>query len=119
MVLREIDKYTVMKAILTLISAVLLVSTFSFAGNGENAVDKLVNRKIQYPEWLRSKQIETKVMVTLHVNEAGAFEISEIHSDSPEMIEAVKKQIAKLKLKVTPDIIGKDFSYTFNFKIQQ
>lgn len=108
-----------MKAFTLLFSATVLMASLTFAGNGESTLDKLINRKIHYPESLRAKQIDTRVNVLLSVNDSGSIEIISIESDSNELIEAVKQQVSQLKIKDTSDLIGKQFKYTFHFKIQE
>ncbi len=108
-----------MKATLGIISMFLLISTFSFAGNGESALDRLMNRKIFYPESLRSQHIEATVMVKLKINEKAKIEIVSIQSDSEEMKKAVERQVMNLKYKATSNLIGSEFDYTFKFKVQE
>lgn len=108
-----------MKATHLLFSFSLLISSFSFAGNGENALDRLMNRKIFYPEALSVKGVEATVKVTVRVNELGALEVVSIASESAEMSEAVKNQVEHLKFTAPVDLIGKEFEYSFRFQVQK
>ena len=108
-----------MKATHLLFSFSLLISSFSFAGNGKNALDRLMNRKIFYPEALSAKGVEATVKVTVRVNELGALEVTSITSDSQEMSEAVQKQVEKLKFTAPNELIGKEYEYSFRFQVQK
>lgn len=108
-----------MKATHLLFSFFLLISSFSFAGNGKNALDRLMSRKIFYPEALSQKGVETTVKVTVRVNESGALQVISIASDSQEMNEAVQKQVEHLKFTAPSDLIGKEFEYSFKFQVQK
>jgi len=112
-----------MKATLGIISMFLLISTCGFAGNGSrigrDALDRLMNRKIFYPESLRAQHIEATVSVKLKINEKAKIEIVSIQSDSEEMKAAVEHQVMNLKYKATPGLIGSEFDYTFTFKVQE
>lgn len=108
-----------MKATLGIISAFLLISTFSFAGNGESALDRLMTKKIYYPESLRAQHIEATVTVKLKINEKGKIEIVSIQSDSEEMKKAVERQVINLKYKAPANLIGSEFDYSYKFKVQE
>jgi len=108
-----------MKATHILFGILFMTSTLSFAGNGENALDRLMNRKISYPEALSMKGIEATVRVTVRVNETGTLEVISIASDSPEMSKAVKKQVENLNFSAPTNLIGKEFNYSFKFQVQQ
>lgn len=107
-----------MKATTILFGIFLAVSTLSFAGNGDSAVDKIISKKIAYPESLRSKGIEATVQVKLKINEEGKLEIVSIQSDSEEMKAAVERQVNKLKYKANSALFNQEFDYTFKFKLQ-
>lgn len=107
-----------MKASHILFSLFLVISSFGFAGNGESALDRLMNRKISYPEALRSKGIEATVKVKIRVSKLGSLEVVSIESDSPEMREAVEKQVKQLKFSAPANLIGKEFDYSFRFQVQ-
>jgi hypothetical protein len=93
--------------------------SFVFAGNGENLLDRLMHRKISYPESLRAKGIETSVHVKVRVLAENKIEIIEITSDSEEMKAAIEKQVQQIKIRVPQNLIGNTFNYTFKFQVQK
>lgn len=93
--------------------------SFVFAGNGENLLDRIMHRKISYPESLRAKGIETTVQVKVLVLAENKIEILQITSDSEEMKAAIEKQVQQIKIKVPQNLIGNTFNYTFKFQVQK
>ena len=91
----------------------------SFAGNGEGLLDRIMHRKISYPESLREKGIETTVHVKVRVLAENQLEIVEISSDSNEMKTAVEKQVQQIKINLPQYLVGNTFNYTFKFQVQK
>jgi len=109
-----------MKATILFIALFLTTSTsFVFAGNGENLLDRIMHRKISYPESLREKGIETTVKVKVRVLSENQIELIEITSDSEEMKAAIEKQVQQIKIRVPQNLVGNTFSYTFKFQVQK
>ncbi len=106
-----------MKAII-LITGFVLATTFSFAGHGETIVDRIMHRKISYPESLREKGIETTVRLRLRVVSEYEVEIVRISSDSEEMNAAVAEQVRHIRFRLPKGLVGSEFSYTYRFKVQ-
>src|SRR6218665_4008985 len=98
-----------MKAVV-LLAGMFLATSVTFAGNGENLVDRLVKRKVSYPEALRAQGVEATVNVKLRVVAGGLVEIIAIDSESEEMKAAVEKQLRQLKFKNPAQVAGKEFS---------
>jgi outer membrane biosynthesis protein TonB len=94
-------------------------SSFVFAGNGDNILDRIMHRKIAYPESLREKGIETTVHVKVLVLAENQLEILEITSDSEEMKAVIEKQVQQIKIKVPQNLVGNTFNYTFKFEVQK
>ncbi len=119
-VLRETNqKIEDMKAIVLFTSLLFATSYTALAGNGETLLDRIMHRKISYPEALRAKGIETTVNVKVRVVAENQLEIVEITSDSEEMKAAVEKQVKQIKLSVPQNLIGNTFNYTFKFQVQK
>ncbi len=93
--------------------------SFVFAGNGENLLDRIMHRKISYPESFRAKGIETTVHVKVRVLAENKIEIIEITSESEEMKAAIEKQVQQIKIKVPQNLVGNTFNYTFKFQVQK
>jgi outer membrane biosynthesis protein TonB len=109
-----------MKATILFIALFLTTSSsFVFAGNGDNLLDRIMHRKISYPESLRSKGIETTVYVKVRVLAENQIELIEIASDSEEMKAAIEKQVQQIKIKVPQNLIGKTFNYAYKFEVQK
>lgn len=108
-----------MKTVIITLGIFLSVGTTAFAGNGESLVDRIMNRKISYPEALKAKGIETTVKVKVRVISENQLEIISIASDNNEMTQAVKQQIQNLKVNLPTNLIGQEFSYAFKFEIQK
>lgn len=108
-----------MKAIILFTSLLFATSYTALAGNGETLLDRIMHRKISYPEALRAKGIETTVHVKLRVLSENQIEIVEITSDSNEMKEAVEKQVKQIKFNVPQNLVGNTFNYTFKFQVQK
>lgn len=108
-----------MKATVLFIGMFLMTNTFVFAGNGDNLVDRIMHRKISYPEALRAKGIEATVSVKLRVVNGGKVEIVDITSDSEEMKAAVAQQVERLKFRAPSNLVGEEFDYTFKFQVQK
>lgn len=108
-----------MKAMVLLIGIFFSTGAFVMAGNGETLLDRIMHRKISYPESLRSKGIETTVQVKLRVVSEGQIEILELTSDSEEMKAAVEKQVQQIKIKLPQNLVGQVFTYTFRFQVQK
>lgn len=111
-------KSKIMKKSFLVAGIIFGLSGMVFASNGESAVDRILHKKISYPEALRAKGIEAKVNVRLKVNEQGKLEIISMDSDSKELKEAVERQVKQLKFKAEEQLIGSVFNYSFNFKVQ-
>lgn len=108
-----------MKAVVLTIGFVFAVGAAAFAGNGESLVDKIMHRKISYPEALRAKGIEATVTVQVRVVSENCLEIVSIDSENGEMTEAVKKQIERMKVTIPTSMIGQLYTYAFKFKVQK
>lgn len=109
-----------MKATILFIALFLTTAgSFVFAGNGENLLDRIMHRKISYPESLRAKGIETTVKIKVRVISENQIELVEITSDSEEMKAAIEKQVQQIKIRVPQNLIGNTFNYTFKFQVQK
>jgi|GEM_PF-2504359 len=109
-----------MKATILFIALFLTTTgSFVFAGNGDNLLDRIMHRKISYPESLRAKGIETTVFVKVRVISENQIELIEIASDSEEMKAAIEKQVKQVKIRVPQNLIGNTFNYTFKFQVQK
>ncbi|MNJ84948.1 hypothetical protein D3C87_24120 [compost metagenome] len=108
-----------MKTIILFISFFLTTGSIALAGNGETLLDRIMHRKISYPESLRAKGIETTVQVKVRVISENKVEIIEIISDSEEMKASVEKQVQQIKFNVPQNLIGNVFNYTFKFQVQK
>jgi len=107
-----------MKAIVLLVG-MAISGTIAFAGNGETLVDKLVKRRVSYPEALKAKGIEATVNVKLRLIENGEVEILAIDSESAELKASVERQLKSLKFRNAASFIGKEFNYTFSFQVEK
>lgn len=109
-----------MKATILFIALFLTTTgSFVFAGNGDNLLDRIMHRKISYPESLRAKGIETSVYVKVRVISENQIEIIEIASASEEMKAAIEKQVQQIKIRVPQNLVGNTFNYTFKFQVQK
>lgn len=108
-----------MKAVILFIALFLTTGSVALAGNGENLLDRIMQRKISYPESLREKGIETTVRIKVRVLAENQIEIIEIASESEEMKAAIEKQVQQIKIKVPQNLIGNTFNYTFKFQVQK
>jgi outer membrane biosynthesis protein TonB len=106
-----------MKAIIT--SLLLLIGGATFAGSGENLLDRIMHRKISYPESLRSKGIEARVNVLIRVTDENSVEIVTIDSESAELKVAVEQQIKQLKFNLPKSMVGQIFQYVYKFEVQK
>jgi outer membrane biosynthesis protein TonB len=102
-----------------LFSALFLTASLSFAGNGESLLDRIMHRKISYPESLREKGIETTVHVKVRVLAENQLEVVEIASESEEMKAAIEKQVQQIKINLPQSLVGNTFNYTFKFQVQK
>ena len=108
-----------MKATILFIALFLTTASAAFAGNGESLLDRIMHRKISYPESLREKGIETTVTVKVRVLAENQLEIVKITSESEEMKAAIEKQVQQMKIRVPQNLIGNTFNYTFKFQVQK
>ena len=108
-----------MKTFILFIGFFLTTGSIALAGNGETLLDRIMHRKISYPESLRSKGIETSVQVKVRVVSENKVEIIEIISDSEEMKASVEKQVQQIKFHVPQNLIGNTATYTFKFQVQK
>ncbi len=108
-----------MKATILFIALFVTTGSFVFAGNGENLLDRIMHRKISYPESLREKGIETTVKVKVRVLAENQLEIVNITSDSEEMKAAIEKQVQQIKIRVPQNLVGDTFTYTYKFQVQK
>ena len=108
-----------MKSVILFIAIFFTTASASFAGNGDNLLDRIMNRKIFYPESLREKGIETTVHVKVRVLAENQLEIIEIASDSEEMKAAIEKQVQQIKIRLPQNLVGNTFHYTFKFQVQK
>lgn len=108
-----------MKAVILFIALFFTTGSVVLAGNGETLLDRIMHRKISYPESLREKGIETTVRVKVLVVAQNQIEIVEIASDSEEMKAAVEKQVQQIKISVPQNLVGNTFTYTYKFQVQK
>lgn len=108
-----------MKTIILFIALFITTGSVALAGNGETLLDRIMHRKISYPESLREKGIETTVHVKVRVLAENQLEIVQIDSDSEEMKAAIEKQVQQIKIKVPQNLIGNTFNYTYKFQVQK
>jgi hypothetical protein len=101
-----------MKAVMILAIALIGGNSIVYAGNGEKAFKKMLERKIFYPLSVQS-QNDVSVTVSVCVSEVGELFISSVVSENQEMNDAIRKQFEKLSVKVTPDMYGKTYQYKF------
>jgi outer membrane biosynthesis protein TonB len=107
-----------MKAIV-LLAGMAISGAVAFAGNGETLIDKLVKRRVSYPEALKAKGIEATVNVKLRLIENGEVEILSIDSESEELKASVERQLKSLKFRNASSFIGEEFNYTFRFQVEK
>jgi hypothetical protein len=99
--------------------SLLLISSFSFAGNGEKAFRKLINSKIMYPLHLNQK-VETEVYVEFTVLENAQIRIDSISCPNEEVCTAIAEQLTNLKFEANNlDIINKTFAYKFKLEVEK
>lgn len=108
-----------MKTVILFIALFMTTGSIALAGNGENLLDRIMQRKISYSESLREKAIETTVHVKVRVLSENQLEIVEIASDSEEMKAAIEKQVQQVKIRVPQNLVGNTFNYTFKFQVQK
>lgn len=108
-----------MKTVILFIALFMTTGSIALAGNGENLLDRIMQRKISYPESLREKGIETTVHVKVRVLSENQLEIVQIASDSEEMKAAIEKQVQQVKIRVPQNLVGNTFNYTFKFQVQK
>ncbi len=108
-----------MKAVLISFGLVLTLASTAFAGNGKSIVDRIMNRKISYPEALRAKGVEATVNVKVRVIAENQLEVVSIASENAEMTAAVKQQIERMKVNIPVSMIGQIYSYAFHFEVQK
>ncbi len=108
-----------MKLIVNTLLFVLVISTFSFAGNGERTLKEKINRKIKYPTSLLKDKQEVVVSINIHIREDGKMEIQQIDSQSEAVTQSILKQIEALHFTPTADMYGKDYPFRFVLKVQE
>ncbi|AEA45450.1 hypothetical protein [Fluviicola taffensis] len=108
-----------MKATILVITLFLTTFTSAFAGHGDNSLDRIIHRKISYPESLREKGVEASVYVKVRILAENKLEILQIASDSEEMKAIIEKQVQQIKIKVPQSLVGNTFNYTFKFQVQK
>ena len=94
----------------------LFITGMTYAGNGESMIDRLIKRKISYPEALKQKGIEASVQVKLRLLENGKVEVLAIESDSQEMKAEITKQLERISFKNVDQLVGQEFEYKFHFR---
>lgn len=99
-------------------AAALLVSTNSFAGNGERLLKKKVSNAVRYPSMNASEKAETTVTAWITVDENGSVKVTGMTTSSPAAASAIKKQLEKITHLPTEELIGKTFAYRFVLKVQ-
>lgn len=101
-----------MKAVMILAIALIGGNSIVYAGNGEKAFKKMLERKIFYPLSVKAQE-EVTVTVSICVSEVGELFVSSVVSENQEMNEAIRKQFEKLNVKITPDMYGNTYQYKF------
>ena len=103
------------------ISFVLLVSisTFSFAGYGENHFKKKIENHIMYPQLKNDQKVNAKVHVEFTVNEKGEIIIDQINSTNKEINDYVVSKLHAFKVEKGNEVIGKSYTYNFSFEVER
>ncbi len=109
-----------MRASVKLLAASLfLISSISFAGNGERTFRKLINSKIMYPLHL-SQKVETEVYVEFTVLENAEIRIDSIACPNEEVCSSIADQLTSLKFDANnKEIINKTFAYKFKLEVEK
>ncbi len=102
-----------MKTVIILALAMFGGSSISYAGFGESAFKKLVERKIFYPLSVTDQVEEVNVTVSICFSEVGEINVCSVVSQNEEINLLIKKQFEKLTVSVTPDMFGKTYQYKF------
>ncbi len=103
--------------ILTL--SLVLIGGVSFAGSGESAFRKKINKLIHYPLSLK-KKVETTVYVEFTVNDKHEIIIDSIECPDPEVCAAIAEQIKKIEIdRNNIDIVNKTFYYKFKLEVEK
>ena len=103
--------------ILTL--SLVLIGGVSFAGNGERAFRKKINKFIHFPSNV-SKKIDTKVYVEFTVLESLEIRIDAILCENEEYAKSITKQLKKIVIDPNnTEVINKTFVYKFNLVVEK
>lgn len=96
----------------------VLLSTVSFAGNGERILKKKMNTMVKYPELAATEKSNTEAIVQFTVSETGYLVVGNIDCPNAEIAESFKRQIEKIHVKPEADIVGKTYTYRFVVEVQ-
>lgn len=100
-----------------LLFSLFVTAGSSFAGNGESIFMNRIANKISYPTSVNAAEVVT-VTVNLHIDAEKRIQIQLVDSGSEAMTQAIVAQIRRLKLPVSNDMIGKDYTFRFILKKQ-
>ncbi len=102
------------------LAIIFLLGSFSLkAGNDKLSLKETVISKIKYPEFARDQKLEADVYVSLTVADNGEIIVNQTNSVNPELMEYVKTELAKIKVNLDNEVIGKTFYYRITFKFQE
>lgn len=99
---------------------IFLLGSFSLkAGNDELSFKETIISKIKYPEFARDQKLEADVYVSLTVADNGEIHVNQTNSINYDLMEYVKTELAKIKVNLDNEVIGKTFYYRITFKYQE
>lgn len=109
--------------IFLIISALLLVSVFSFSARAEKSVhvpglDKMIRSSLSYPEDARRNGVTGFVLVELKTNQDGSVRISQINSDNEYLKNYVIGKLGHLKIDLPYADSQESHIYRINFKLK-
>ena len=109
-----------MKASIKILAASLLfISSISFAGNGERAFRKKINKFIHYPFNI-SKKVDATVYVEFTVQENLEIRIDSFLCDNEEISSDIIRQLKKITIDIDKaDVINKTFYYKFSLEVEK
>lgn len=103
--------------ILTL--SLVLIGGVSFAGNGERAFRKKINKFIHYPANIL-KKVDAEVYVEFTVLESMEIRIDSIQCPNEEICSSISEQIKNIEVDPNnKEIINKTFYYKFKLEVEK
>ena len=105
-----------MKKIITLIVALIIITTAAMAGNGNN-INSVISKQLKVPTELKNGKLNEKVSVQFKIAENGKATVIHVETVSQELKKYIFNQFAKMNFNTVSENPEAIYFVDINFKV--